>query len=109
MPGVITERNRRTIGRANASLRAEYQVLRPQYRLRVPAHPRILCQTEKITAGPRAQDFVRQRKRTLRTRRAGLDIEFRGLAEQVREIGFRFVHLGHSHELRLRFASSIFP
>jgi hypothetical protein len=48
MSGVITQRDRPPVGRANAAMRAQYQNLFSAQRSSLPAHSRVLRQSEQI-------------------------------------------------------------
>ena len=73
--GVIPERDRRPIGRANAAVRREHQKLFAAERRRIPSHAGVLRPAEQIAGRPLAQHLRRQRQRARGSRRARGHIE----------------------------------
>ena len=67
--GVIAERDRRAVRRADAALRAEDEELRAAELARVPAHAGVLRQPEEVAAGALEQHLLGQRQLALRGRR----------------------------------------
>ncbi len=80
MPRVVTQRDRRAIGSADAALRAQDQKLSARQLRRVPTHADIHGQPENIAARGLAQQLRRQRQAARGTGGAGLDIEQGGIA-----------------------------
>src|SRR5207248_5370632 len=68
------ERDRRTIGRANTTLRAQNEELRPEQLLRLPSHPGCLREPKQIAARPGAQHLIGQRQLALRSASSCLHI-----------------------------------
>ena len=78
--GVVTESDRRSIRRADATVRAQNQkFLAPQLR-RVPTHSGILAPAEEIAGGPLDEHFRGDGERSLRTRSFAADIVKTGIA-----------------------------
>ena len=65
--GVIPERDRRSIGRANAAVRREHQKLFAAERGGIPSHAGVLRPAEQIAGRPLAQHLGRQRQRARRS------------------------------------------
>ena len=80
MSRVITQRDRLAIGRSDASLCAEQQILRPEQIFRLPTHSRTLRQAKQIAARPIPQHLVGQRQLALRTCCVGVDVKDRSVA-----------------------------
>ena len=64
--GVITERDRRPVGRANAAVRREHQKFLAAERGGIPSHAGVLRPAEQIARRPLAQHLRRQRQRARR-------------------------------------------
>ena len=57
MPGVISERDGRSVGGANAAMGTEQQDLFTAQLLRIPSHARVLSEPEKIAGWAIEQHF----------------------------------------------------
>jgi len=64
--GVIAERDRLALLRAEAAHRADDHILRSAERVRAPAHPGVLGQAEDVAARFGAQHLRRQRQTPVR-------------------------------------------
>ena len=67
VPGVVAERDRRAIRRADPAVRRENEELRAADRRRLPAHAGVLRPAEDVAGRPRPQHLRGQRQRTHRT------------------------------------------
>ena len=82
--GVIPERDRRPIGRANAAVRREHQKLFAAERRRIPSHAGVLRPAEQIAGRPLTQHLRRQRQRARGPGRARGHIEQSGIVRVER-------------------------
>ena len=94
--GMVTESDRRAVGRADAAVRREDQNFFAAQLRRIPTHARVLRQTEQIARGPVAKLLVGQRQRTLRAFRPRADVEQRavaGVEDRVHEPNDRILRM----------------
>jgi hypothetical protein len=96
MARVIAERNRRSIGRADASMRAEDEEFLASERGDVPAHPGILAPAEEVASRPLDQHFRRHWQRSLRAGGLAADVVERRVFGIEYRVGS---HRGHNNIL----------
>ena len=73
--GVIAERDRRAVRRADAALRAQDQEFRVAQAARRPAHAGVLREAEDVAAGRVAQELIVERQRAAGAGRVRLHVE----------------------------------